>query len=329
MDFREHVRFNAASTTFHSFDELRQNLIGWDTDPVQLGTGTLTTRFDQLQFGNTVLYRLRNSKALTDRSGHRHGELAYVICFTWKKWCGFELPPGTIVIKGPVREHRSVMGDDWESLTIHVTDDVADELGLPILSTNYMQTPIEQCVRALPDFLVAEFKSLTRVLMVPFDQEYSASNGREWAQSTCDRALQLLLRAYQLPPEAGVTPTVTSGITGYDLIVSALGYFERSEASKISVAELSDAAGVTARSLNNAFRRYLGVSPNQYILARRLNSAREVLLSNAHSTDLIDVTTVALSQDFYHLSRFAQHYRRLFGELPSETLCRTRSAGLA
>jgi len=57
-----------------------------------------------------------------------------------------------------------------------------------------------------------------------------------------------------------------------------------------------------------------------FLRDRRLEAARhELLVADAGE---ISVTEVALGLGFTHLSRFANEYRKAFGELPSETFRR-------
>jgi AraC family ethanolamine operon transcriptional activator len=58
-------------------------------------------------------------------------------------------------------------------------------------------------------------------------------------------------------------------------------------------------------------------------MLRRLWLARRALL-RAGPEDL--VKSIALDYGFWHLGRFSRIYHREFGELPSETLGRCRSA---
>jgi hypothetical protein len=149
-------------------DALREQLVGWDTEPTQLGRGLLKTAFHQVLTSDFAVYYLHNNLKLTDRSAHEHGWLSYVVCFTPKKWCGFEADPGSIVIKGPVREHRSVLDDGWESLTIAVSDELAEARGFPFLSDAYARLPLHKCVIPLRAPLTAAFQHLGRALLVPF-----------------------------------------------------------------------------------------------------------------------------------------------------------------
>ena len=86
----------------------------------------------------------------------------------------------------------------------------------------------------------------------------------------------------------------------------------------LTVAELARAAGVSVRSLQAGFRRHLGASPSGYLRDVRLTRAREEL--QAADPGATSVTEVALRWGFPHGGRFAQAYRRRFGELPSRTL---------
>lgn len=83
-----------------------------------------------------------------------------------------------------------------------------------------------------------------------------------------------------------------------------------------------EVAGVSERTLEYAFRERLGVTPMRYLKLHRLNLVHRRLESAG--PEHAGVTEVALACGFYDLGRFAGEYRALFGELPSETLARSR-----
>ena len=91
-----------------------------------------------------------------------------------------------------------------------------------------------------------------------------------------------------------------------------------------STVDLARATGVSARALQKAFQRAGQPPPMTYLRRLRLHEARAELAS--HSPSTTTVTTVAGRWGFLHLSRFAEQYRQLFGESPSETL-KTSSPG--
>lgn len=85
-----------------------------------------------------------------------------------------------------------------------------------------------------------------------------------------------------------------------------------------------NAAGTSERTLRYAFQNLLGVSPNRYLSMLRLCAACRNL--RGADTRRRTVKSVALSCGLWDLSRFADNYRRLFGELPNETLTRREGA---
>jgi AraC-like DNA-binding protein len=86
---------------------------------------------------------------------------------------------------------------------------------------------------------------------------------------------------------------------------------------------LAEVAGVGLRSLEDGFRRHLGMTPLQYLRAVRLDRADEDLCGATPETT---VTDVAFRWGFSHLGRFTEAYRQRFGRRPSETLRRSPSA---
>ncbi len=77
---------------------------------------------------------------------------------------------------------------------------------------------------------------------------------------------------------------------------------------------------MSTRSLYALFERQLGESPRQYIRRLRLERIRACL--EDPGCRVRNLTELALDFGFAHLGRFAEQYRRQFGELPSETLRR-------
>jgi AraC-like DNA-binding protein len=81
---------------------------------------------------------------------------------------------------------------------------------------------------------------------------------------------------------------------------------------------LAAEARVGARWLQEAFGRYVGMSPMAYVRDVRLTRVRAEL--RAADPSSLSVSEVAHRWGFSHLGRFAEQYRARFGELPSQTL---------
>lgn len=122
-------------------------------------------------------------------------------------------------------------------------------------------------------------------------------------------------------------PQCSRGRRTHYLIVQHVEQFMRANMRHdIYITEMCNAAGVSERALRYAFDDLLGISPNRYLSMLRLCSAcRSLAMSDASRRS---VKSVALSCGLWDLSRFADHYRRVFGELPRDTLMRAPSAEL-
>lgn len=88
-----------------------------------------------------------------------------------------------------------------------------------------------------------------------------------------------------------------------------------------TLSELAAVAGVSVRTLSQAFREYRSTTAMAAVRERRLHGVRaELLLAGPGST----VRTIAESWGFVNMGLFAGLYRRRFGEAPSDTLRRFR-----
>lgn len=86
----------------------------------------------------------------------------------------------------------------------------------------------------------------------------------------------------------------------------------------IATAEIAEAAGLSLRSLQAAFRREYDVTATDYLRSIRLDRVRQELRDA--EPGLATVAEVARRWGFTHLGRFAASYTSRFGEYPSVTL---------
>jgi len=105
-------------------------------------------------------------------------------------------------------------------------------------------------------------------------------------------------------------------------VTAAKQFIEMNLPDRLLLAAIAEAAGVSVRTLQAAFRSQLRTTPVAYIRSRRLDRARAELAGALPGS--LTVTDVATRWGITHLGRFAAEYRARFGESPSHTLRRHR-----
>ncbi|GGB87216.1 transcriptional regulator [Marinobacterium zhoushanense] len=100
-----------------------------------------------------------------------------------------------------------------------------------------------------------------------------------------------------------------------------IAYIDAHIKEEIDVDELAQTSNVSVRTVYNQFSKHFGLTPRLYVKHAKLKNLRAELISN-HKVR--NVTEVALDYGFTHLGRFSSDYRKMFGELPSETFKRRR-----
>jgi AraC-like DNA-binding protein len=110
---------------------------------------------------------------------------------------------------------------------------------------------------------------------------------------------------------------------------AAPGYVRRAEEimsaearSAPTIGQVAQRVGVSGRTLSGGFLRFRGLSPRDFLAARRLDGLRADLIDAA---DDKTVSEIASDWGFVNFGALAGRYRARFGELPSQT--RTRCSG--
>lgn len=98
----------------------------------------------------------------------------------------------------------------------------------------------------------------------------------------------------------------------------AIDVMEADPGRPVTVHDLARMAGVSVRSLQDGFQRYVGMSPMAYLRRLRLARAHDDLRHPDRSDRT--VAEVAHRWGFVHLGRFAAAYRAEYGHSPGDTL---------
>jgi AraC family ethanolamine operon transcriptional activator len=308
------------SLEFHDFDQFRQWIRGWDTDPFQLTTGPLRIRYDSIGSDDLTFARLRSNQRVSDSHAVEPGSIALVLALSPKRWCGIDVSPGSLVVMGPGREYRSLLEPGWESVEILVSQERLWRSGLPWSNARAEQLEPERCVFPVARATLERFHVAARRLSAPSPDGLQRP-GFAWGDRIAElpgyvlsTLLPELLRA--APPatrSGGEAVRATEERRGFALAERAIRLADALPWERPVVANLASALRVSRRSLELAFRGALGCSPARYFRSRRLERARRGLVRGE------TVTEAALSQHFVSLGRFSHDYQRQFGELPSVT----------
>ena len=94
-------------------------------------------------------------------------------------------------------------------------------------------------------------------------------------------------------------------------------YIETHKSRPIMISELSKAVGVGERSLYRMFNDRFLLTPKAYLNTLRLNGVKNDLTNTSSSEKTI--ADIANNWGYWHMGQFAADYKRLFGELPSQT----------
>lgn len=308
--------------TFQDVDLFREVLRGWDVEPTQLSSGRLLVRWDQLTLDDLTISRLRTNRRVADRTAYQAGHVGFVVCLGSKTFCGRPVNAGSLVLFGPGREYRNLLEENWESFEISMTSELFRSLSFANEVAHRITMGPEYSVLPLSPHLISSFRAWAASFLTPFRDDSSLVEEICWTGAVRERTVGLLARVFHENECVSLETHRSSEVQGWSLAVRALDYIDHHQHESLTIPQISQAMGCTSRSLQLAFQKALQIAPSQYILARRLHEVRSDLLLRTNGAPV--VTRAAANRGFLSFGRFAQHYQRLFGELPSATVLRAR-----
>lgn len=230
---------------------------------------------------------------------------------------GLARPALAVYTEGTELDYRLAAETRWSGF--QVTRQDLERLGVNCPRTH--SGPV-RCDPAHADMLAFSLTQKLDCLVGIVGTAATGSNTRLLVQSVFEGMLAAYATAL---PSVDHHTAPPAPATHQSLVRRAREYLESRLAEPVRIFELCAETGVSFKTLERAFFRAFGITPQRYLTMARLSRARRLLL--AARRDETRVADIAFACGCFHLSRFSRDYRSTFGESPSQTL--TQHSGMA
>ncbi|MBT8438841.1 MAG: helix-turn-helix domain-containing protein [Gammaproteobacteria bacterium] len=312
--------YAVARKRFDDFEELATAIRAWDLDFRQLDRGRSIPEFTQVLGPNVHFTHARFDRHYHQQGSTPAGMRTFALLedtVSGVHWFGREVTSSLLMCFPASRELDAVSRPDFNVYTISISEDLLAETGLTIglSDLNKIIRNEDRVVNCNPALLQAIGSKLREILA------YSLHNSLSINHPDIKHILETELPALileALTVSLDVNSPKPAQWKKQQAIKKSQEYLREFDNESISISALYQFADVSLRTLECAFKEYYGVTPKNYLTAMRFNSVRKELRKNhSQSTSIADI---ANQWDFWHMGQFAADYKRLFGELPSETV---------
>jgi AraC family transcriptional regulator len=199
------------------------------------------------------------------------------------------------------RVAREVFGLERQDYRLSLTERAND----PVI-TNIAGVLAREVMRSEPGGrLYAE--SLANILSVHLLRHY--------AQCVDGRNLEACSIAEQPAPEAAQADAANRASLQSRAAADAVRFIQANYSRNLSLQDMADSVHLSPFHLARVFKQALGVSPHQYLIQVRVNSARALLAAGSGERSLAEVANAVGFADQSHLTR---HFKRLLGVTPGQ-----------
>jgi AraC family ethanolamine operon transcriptional activator len=309
--------------TVHDSSDVNEHaalLPQWEQLYEQVSSGRFSGRLEDLSFGPVEVFRETTGPAVLQRGRARPGTVTLGVSLgsgseAW--FLGRSLRPGQPLAVEAGHEFELASRGAFDVVAISADIDALSDYSQRVDGRPF--TPGTVAGRVVDSGIGGE--ALTEVVLTTLAN--ARDNPRLLDQAPVQRALVQSMYDTMLGHLAAPIRCQTSDITAASrqrVVRQARAYMGQHAEEPITVPELCEALHVSRRTLQYSFQDVLQMSPVSYLRALRLNGVRRELRRGGDEP----VADRAARWGFWHLSRFAADYRRMFAELPSETLRRAR-----
>jgi len=271
-----------------------------------------------------VVYQSTNRRVRTRTSVH-NGLLAYVTFGPQATGMveGLRVRPGMMLVAEPETEAGFVVDAGWESITVLVPpEDIRGHLSARQREGEFRWPQRVETLRADPGRVQALFDWGKRLVDTASGQPTLFDSGPAERAAVQVELLETLLATMHSIDKLEPSGKEQTRQAHSHIVKIAEDYALSRGGEHIYVSDLCQAAMVSERTLEFAFKAVMGLSPMAYLTRLRLHRVRTALLAADQVSTKVSIE--ALKWGFWHFGEFSRAYRECFGELPSGTLQRKR-----
>ena len=301
-----------------NFDDLTAIQYGWDFTVSQLGPSEEASTVSLYQTPHVGYNRFRYSPAYDQRLHSRKGILSFGVLDPDNPatWAYDQLIPNDAITVFPREENlKAASPAGFRGSGIHFTESF-----MANLAEQVYQRRLELLVPAAGIYVPNPAKlGILRMELQKWRQlETYSADSRPGIISRREESLALAVIDAVVDERTLEKDTSTKSERAVAL---ALEVIHNSEFENISAVELCQHARCSQRTLETGFLKQFGVTPKKYIKYLRLAQVYRGL-RNFDAQGCDSIIEVAGIHGFWHMGQFAADYRRVYGELPSDTLNR-------
>jgi len=303
---------------FNDLDEFLTTIRGWNLNWSQLKSGKFRGELFQLGFGDSLFTRGKFNLPFRQRDGAPNGLWTFAIMTNASSpalWRNREISDEAMMILPPGSEGDVVSRPEYDVYTLSfpekVLTDTAQIAGFRDFRSMIQGARTRVCDRQKMRGL---YRKTFQIIEELEDTPSMLANSRlaHYMEYEISRRLLSVLAASN--PAASPPPSRMRDRA----VRKAAEYIEENAQEPINLRELCLITGVSDRTLRYGFLERYDITPKAFLQSFRLNGVRrELRRADPASTKISDIANY---WGFWHMGKFAADYRRLFGELPSETM---------
>lgn len=291
----------------------------WDQHYEQLSNGRFAGLSEDLHLDFVQLFHEHANQTVLQAGSGRPDTMSLAITIaadpgSW--YCGHDIGGRRLIALSPQREFELLAGAGMDLMAVCIDTAPLAALATTLFGPGFeLRLPEPVPVRQ-PGFDETEFSRLLGAALT-----LARENLAQLEQPAARHMLSLSLAdavLHCIGADAFEQKLPASTVARRHIVAMAREYMHSHADEAITVPDLCTATGVSRRALQYAFEDVVHLSPVTYLRVMRLNRVRCELQTRMRDT----IGDVAARWGFWHLSRFASDYSRLFGELPSATRAR-------
>ena len=305
-------------SNFDNFEEFCQSIQGWGLDFKQMDRGRFCADLHQIKTPEVLISRVYFNRHLTQNGIQPPGMRTFGIMgekatpFFWRKQ---EMSKDRFSIFPKNGELDAASIEGFHVYTISLAEHVVEE---KLQQNEHRALAVKLKLGGVVEAETSKLQSLRRFLkQICSDvaQQPELLSRRGFQQRLCDGLTSCIFDILDCSEEGRLTLPFRKHV---QIVQSIESWLEETDPEYYSVNGLCHTLSVNERTLRRIVIKWFGVSPQQYLMAIRLNGVRKELCKGLSSN--AKISDIANRWGFWHMGMFADFYRRQYGELPSKTI---------